>query len=106
MNVMEQARELMTVRRVFGEPYEKDGVTIVPVARVRGGGGEGEGSGGSQGSGRGGGFGMSASPAGAYVLKEGSVSWMPALDVNRLILGCQLVAAALILAVALSRRRR
>ncbi len=29
-------REIMTVRRVFGEPYEKEGVTVIPAARVRG----------------------------------------------------------------------
>jgi uncharacterized spore protein YtfJ len=28
---------------VFGEPYEKDGVTIIPAARIRGGAGGGGG---------------------------------------------------------------
>jgi hypothetical protein len=39
-----QARDALTVKRVFGEPYEKDGVTIIPGARVEGaaGGGSGE----------------------------------------------------------------
>ena len=34
MNVNEtvyQAREVMTVRRVYGDQYEKDGVMIIPV---------------------------------------------------------------------------
>ena len=39
-----QARDALTVKRVFGEPYEKDGLTIIPAARVQGavGGGSGE----------------------------------------------------------------
>jgi uncharacterized spore protein YtfJ len=37
--LLKQAREVATVRRVFGEPIERDGVTVVPVAAVRGGGG-------------------------------------------------------------------
>lgn len=45
-----QARDAMTVKRVYGEPYEKDGVTIIPAAKVSGGGGAGGGEGG-QGSG-------------------------------------------------------
>ena len=40
-------RDAMTVKGVFGEAYELDGVTIIPVARVSGGagGGGGEGTG-------------------------------------------------------------
>lgn len=45
-----QARDAMTVKRVYGEPYEKDGVTIIPAAKVSGGRGAGGGEGG-QGSG-------------------------------------------------------
>ena len=37
------AKDVLTVRRVFGEPYEKDGVTVIPAARVAGGGGAGNG---------------------------------------------------------------
>jgi uncharacterized spore protein YtfJ len=36
-------REAITVKRVFGDPYEKDGVTVIPAAKVIGGGGGGEG---------------------------------------------------------------
>ena len=32
-DVIAQARDTLTVKRVFGEPYEKDGVTIIPAAR-------------------------------------------------------------------------
>jgi uncharacterized spore protein YtfJ len=40
-DVIAQARDALTVKRVFGEPYEKDGVTIIPAATVQGGAGGG-----------------------------------------------------------------
>ena len=71
--LMQQARDALTVKRVFGEPYERDGVTVIPAASIRGGagGGRGEGAapdGGGSGSGSGGGFGLTAKPAGVYVI--------------------------------------
>jgi uncharacterized spore protein YtfJ len=79
-----QSRDMITVKRVFGDPYEKDGVTIIPAATVQGGGGGGGGEGpNGQGKGGGGGGGISARPAGAYVIKNGEVTWQPAVDVNR-----------------------
>jgi hypothetical protein len=41
--IMAQAKDTMTVKRVFGEPYEKDGVTVIPAAAIGGGAGGGEG---------------------------------------------------------------
>ena len=79
-------REAMTVSRVFGEAYERDGVTVVPVASVRGGAGGGGGKKADTGEeGEGGGFGLIARPAGVYVIKDGAVSWQPAVDVNRIV---------------------
>jgi uncharacterized spore protein YtfJ len=81
----------VTVKQVFGEPYEKGGVTVIPVAAVGGGGGgTGEQKGESKGGG--GGFGMSARPAGVYVIKGDEVRWIPAFDMNRVIMGGQIVA--------------
>ena len=82
--------EAMTVRRVFGEPYERDGVTVLPAAAVRGGGGSGYGTeegrqAGALQEGEGGGFGITARPAGAYVFTDGTVTWQPAVDVNRIV---------------------
>ena len=58
-------RDVISARRVFGEPYETDGVTFIPAAAIRGGGGAGEGDGGETAStGSGGGFGMIARPVG------------------------------------------
>ncbi|MEX2426331.1 MAG: spore germination protein GerW family protein [Thermomicrobiaceae bacterium] len=95
--VLAQARDSMTVKRVFGEPIEKDGLTIIPVARISGGGGGGggqddEGSGGS-----GVGYGLQSQPLGVYVIKDGKLSWQPSIDVNKIIMGGQfLVAVGLI----------
>lgn len=93
LEILEQAREAMSVRRVFGEPYQEEGVTVIPAAHIRGGGG---GGGDTEGNG-GGGFGLVASPAGAYVIKGGEVAWRPAVDVNRLAFGGQVVAIAALL---------
>jgi uncharacterized spore protein YtfJ len=42
---LDAVKDTMTVSRVFGAAYEADGVTIIPVASVRGGGGGGGGEG-------------------------------------------------------------
>lgn len=102
MNVQEviaQAEDAVTVRRVVGEPYEKDGVTVIPVATVRGGGGAGGGANGGGEGGEGGGFGVVARPVGAYVIRDGEVTWQPALDLNRVILGGQVIGIVAILTV-------
>lgn len=98
--VIEKARDSLTVKRVFGEPYEKNGVTVIPAASIRGGagGGSGEGPEGT-GKGGGGGFGLTARPAGAYVIRGEEVTWQPAVDVNRIVLGAQVVALAALLTV-------
>jgi uncharacterized spore protein YtfJ len=85
-------RDALTVQRVFGEPFERDGTTVIPVARLQGGGGGGQNEAGDDGSGAGGGFGLSARPAGVFVLAGGRVRWEPALDINRIVLGAQVVA--------------
>ena len=81
----EKARDAITVSRVYGEPYEKDGLTVIPAARVSGGGGGGSGKDEKGGDGSGGGFGVSGRPAGAYVIRNGDVTWRPAVDPNRIV---------------------
>ena len=88
-------QEALTARRVFGEPVRVDDTTIIPAAVVRGGGGAG-GSSAQQG---GVGFGLNARPAGVYVVRDGDVSWHPAIDVNRIVLGGQIVAITALLAL-------
>jgi uncharacterized spore protein YtfJ len=105
--VMDSARTGM----VFGEPITQDGLTVIPVARVNtkggGGGGTGPAQDGQTQRGRGGGFGMSARPVGVFVIKNGKVTWRPSVDVNRIVMGGQIVAGLGILTVrSLVRRRR
>jgi uncharacterized spore protein YtfJ len=101
--IVAATRDGLTVTRVFAEPYERDGVTVIPAAALRGGVGAGGGrdEGGQQGEG--GGFGLVARPVGAYVVKDGTVTWRPALDLNRAI---GLVGAVVLAWVLTHGRRR
>jgi len=95
--------------KVFGAPITQDGTIVLPVATIGGGGGGG-GTGpvdeGGNAGGTGGGFGLTAKALGVYVLRDGKVKWVPAVDVNRIVLGGQLVAVAgMLLARALLRAR-
>jgi uncharacterized spore protein YtfJ len=102
-----QAKDALTVRRVFGEPYERDGVTVIPAARIQGGAGGGGGEGpAGQGKGSGSGFGLTARPVGAFVIREGRVSWQPAIDVNRMVLVGQIVVVVALLTVRTIVRAR
>jgi uncharacterized spore protein YtfJ len=83
MNVtemLEGAREAITVKRVYGDPIEREGVTLIPAADVRGGGG----GGGDANNNGGGGFGVAARPVGVYVVQGTDVRWEPAVDVSRM----------------------
>jgi uncharacterized spore protein YtfJ len=110
--LMRQTGDTLTVSRLFGQAYERNGTMVVPVANVRGGGGGGRGEGGGPdgsagGSGSGGGFGVMAKPAGVYVIDGSNVSWRPAVDVNRIVLGGQIVAiVALFVLRSILRARR
>ncbi len=106
MEAISGARDAITVKRVYGEPYERNGVAVIPAAALEGGGG---GGGGDEPGGRlgGGGFGLRARPVGAYVIRGEQVSWEPAVDLSRVILGGQLLAlAALLILRSIARRRR
>lgn len=105
--IMAMATESAHVKRVFGEPIERNGIVVVPVATVIGGMGGGQGTqtdGSEQGSGAG--IGLVARPAGMYIIKGDDAAWRPALDLNRVILGGQAVAvvALLVLRSLLGRR--
>lgn len=100
--VFQQFRDMFTVRTVFGEPIDREGVTLVPVARVLGVGWSGEGEAShhrgqaegeplpTRGTGWGGAWGGDAHAIGAYVIRNGDVRWQPVLDANRVILGAQI----------------
>src|SRR2546430_568029 len=97
MDVVNQTKAAMRASEVFGTPYEKNGVTIIPAARIAG----GAGGGGDQQEPQAGGvgFGVSARPVGAFVIKGGEVSWQPSLDLNRVILMGQVVGIVALLTV-------
>jgi uncharacterized spore protein YtfJ len=103
-DIISQAKDTITVKRVFGEAYEKDGVTFVPAAKVGGGGGGGGGTGKEGDEGSGGGFGMQGRPVGAFVFKDGDWRWEPAVDVNRIVAGAMLVFIVLILSIRSVRK--
>jgi uncharacterized spore protein YtfJ len=99
-DVISQARDTLTVKRVFGDPYEKNGVTVIPAARVQGGAGGGGGEGPEgQGKGSGSGFGVNARPVGAFLIEGDVVTWRPAVDLNKVILGAQVVAVVALLTI-------
>jgi hypothetical protein len=81
-DILAGARDALTVKRVFGEPYEKNGE-----------GPEG------QGKGLGGGFGIGARPVGAFLIRGSDVTWRPAVDVNRIVVGGQIVAVVALLTI-------
>lgn len=97
--------EQTTVDRVFGSPITQDGLTVIPVARISGGGGGGAGnspaeeSGESVAGGTGGGVGLMAKPLGVFVVKDGEARWRPAVDVNKIILGGQIVVVVALLTI-------
>jgi uncharacterized spore protein YtfJ len=100
--MLTKATDTITVRRVFGEPIHSEGAMVIPVAWVAGGAGGGGGES-EQGNGVGGGSGLLAGPAGVYRVQDGNVTWHPAINVNRAILGGQALAALALL--RLVRRR-
>jgi uncharacterized spore protein YtfJ len=91
-SLLQGVRDGVSVRRVFGDPIEHDGVMVIPVAKVAGGGG----GGGDNDDNGGGGFGLAGRPVGAYVIKDGQVSWRPAIDPIRVALVAVLALAVLL----------
>lgn len=106
--IMSQAHDTITVGKVYGTPYERDGVTLIPAASVRGGGGGGEAEPGEdQQGGSGGGFGVWARPVGAYKIRGDEVEWVPAADTTAVIILSEviLIVALLVLRSILRVRR-
>jgi len=107
--LLEQANDSITVKRVFGEPIERDGVLVIPAAMVAGGGGGGLGTGTGfgpdgvqqgEGTGTGGGWGLQARPVGAFVVRDGVVTWVPAIDWGRI----AFIGGAVAIVALMSRR--
>lgn len=96
--LLAKANDSISVSRVYGEPIESGGALIIPAARVAGGAGGGTGTDESGSQGTGGGHGVMARPAGAWVIRDGDLKWQPAVDLNKIVLGMQVVAAIALLA--------
>ncbi|QUH05122.1 hypothetical protein HUO13_33985 [Saccharopolyspora erythraea] len=100
--VLEVLSERLGRHQVLGTPVQQGDTTLVPVADVRAGAGFGRAKRELNGGG-----GVMARPAGAFgVSSDGKVAWHPAVDVNRIVLGGQLVFAAVAIAFAIAFRRR
>ena len=131
--ITQAAHDSLNVSRAFGTAYERDGVRVIPVARVVGGTSSAYGGGslaaggptgrsgskkaaqvdGEEGTpahrhagdvagngdvyGGGGGFGTAVKPLGVVVIDDTGTHWRPTVDVNRVILGGQLVATVAVL---------
>jgi uncharacterized spore protein YtfJ len=107
MNIEEtiaKARDAITVKRVYGDPFERDGVTVIPAAAVAGGGGGGSGEDEKGSTGGGTGFGLKARPVGAYVIDNGTVRWEPAIDIERIVAVTMVAATVIAVVWAVSRR--
>lgn len=108
--IIQGARDVLSVKRVFGEPYERNGTTVIPAASFAGGAGGG-GDHNADTGGSGAGFGLTGRPAGAYVVRDGVVSWQPAIDMNKVISTAGMVAVAMLftwrsVAKAKAKRKR
>ena len=91
------------VSTVFGEPVEREGITVIPVAKARfgfGGGGGAGARGGEEGSGGGGGGGAFVSPVGYIELRDGAAQFKRIFSPVDLL---ALVAAVSLAALAVKR---
>ncbi len=89
-----RSQDTATVGRVYGEPLEKDGITVIPAAKVSARGGSGAARGGEH---SGGGFRADAEPVGAFVIRNGQVEWKPVFDLGATVRRGQLVGAVALL---------
>jgi uncharacterized spore protein YtfJ len=94
--MVSRSQETATVARVYGEPHEKGGTTLIPAARVSARGGSGAARGGKH---SGGGFRADAEPVGAFVIKNGEVEWKPVFDLSGTVRRGQLVGVVALLVV-------
>jgi uncharacterized spore protein YtfJ len=105
-DIMNRIGDGFGARRVFGQPVERDGVTVIPVAMVGGGGGGGGAAGGAEGTPGGAGFGGWSRGIGVFVLRDGDVRFVPATDRTLLVLVGLLVWGRVILRVLRGTGRR
>ncbi len=114
-SVSERLATSADVKRVFGEPIQVGGKTIVPVARIRYGMGSGWGGGEQEGGvadrplaagGGGGGGGVMASPVGALEITDTSVRFIHFFDPGEIAKLCLGGVAVILILGRLLRRRK
>lgn len=101
LNRIGQMHERATVKTVFGEPYQVDGRTVVPVAKVSYGFGFGAGRGNAKeseanesgGAGGGGGGRVSVRPVAVLEMSAAGTSVRPIVDVTRIALAAMALVA-------------
>jgi uncharacterized spore protein YtfJ len=101
--------ENLSVGRAFGTAYERNGTVVIPVALVIGGGGGGGGTSPNSGealTGSGGGFGGLVLPMGTYVIRDGDVRWVPAVDATLIVLAVLGAFRVLVRRTTRGHRRR
>jgi uncharacterized spore protein YtfJ len=79
--IVTRVGDQLGIRRVFGEPIERDGLVVIPVAVAVGGGGGGAGP---DEQGTGAGFGGMVRGIGVYTIGNGQVRFIPAIDTTAL----------------------
>lgn len=104
LDTLQSVPDAVTVKRVFGDPIEKDGATVVPVAFVSG---AGAGGGGASPEGEGGGvgFGLTVRPLGALVIRADTTRFVPILHPTDLLRAVTAFLGVLAL-LRMTRRRR
>ncbi len=99
-------RKALSAGTVYGEPVERDGVTVIPAATVLGGGGLGGNDAspdGEQAAAFGGGYGLMAWPSGAIEIRDGAVRWHRTFDATYFLVTALWVALAAIRAIRAAR---
>lgn len=110
-DLLTQVQAGARVTTAIGEPIQVGDRIIISVAEVSYGGGGGGGGGHSaeaekaEGAGGGGGVGVNIRPLGCWVISPNDEKWIPALDINRLILVAgAIVTLSLVTIRAITRR--
>ena len=110
LNRIGQVHERASVRTVFGEPFQVNGRTIIPVAKVQYGFGFGVGRKNDKeeagaGEGGGGGAGVSVRPVAVLEISSHETKVRPVVDVTRLAMAGMLLAAWNVLWITYTIRR-
>lgn len=113
-SIAERFATSASVKQVFGEPIERNGRTIIPVARVQYGFGGGYGGGEQEGAevnrplaggGGGGGGGVKAKPAGVLEITDAGTRFIRFVDPAEIVKACVGGLMAILIVRRLTRRR-